>query len=346
MSQPPGPPPEPTDDERRRLFADMLAIRQMDERFDVLVRTGKVSIMTPADGHEAAHVGIAHAVRPGVDWVFPYYRDQGLLLALGVPPAELFGQMLATQADPGRGRQTPTHTMSRAHRVFSMSSPIGSHLPVAVGAAMALERREPGAAVVCTFGDGATSTGDFHGALTLAGVERAPIVFVCENNRYAISVPLERQSPAQTIAAKAAGYGMPGERIDGHDPVLVWRAVGAALDRARAGRGPSLLELDLYRFGAHSSSDDDSRYRDPAEVEARREENPVARGRRDLEARGLWTEAWERGVADHWGRIMDDAIARAEAAGAMPPETMFDQVFSTEPWHLAEQRRRLTQDLD
>ena len=346
MSSPTGTLPEPTGDERRRLFAAMLAIRQMDERFALLVRTGRSSIMTPVAGHEAAHVGMARALRRGVDWLFPYYRDQGLLLALGVPPVELFGQMLATQADPAKGRQTPTHTGSRPHRVFPMASPVGSHLPVGVGAAMALARREPGAAVLATFGDGATSTGDFHAALTLAGVERAPIVFACENNRYAISVPLDRQSPSATIAAKAAAYGMPGQVVDGADPVAVWRAVDGALDRARSGEGPSLLELDLYRFGAHSSSDDDTRYRDPALVEAQRESHPIDRGRRELEGGGLWSPEWEQAVLAETGRALDLAIALAERAGGIPPESMFDDVFRVEPWHLAEQRRRLTQDLD
>src|SRR5689334_22558558 len=178
-----GAPDPPADAEvLRRLQAEMLAIQALDERFAILVKTGRSSIASSAAGHEAAQVGIAAAVRRGVDWVFPYYRDHGLLLSLGVDPTLLFGQALATLADSSKGRQTPTHNGCRALRIFTMSSPVGSHLPVAVGAAIALARREPNAAVICTFGDGATSTGDFHGGLTMAGVLRAPIVFVCENN--------------------------------------------------------------------------------------------------------------------------------------------------------------------
>lgn len=327
-------------------YAAMVAIRELDRRFDALVRTGRASIMTSAAGHEAAHVGIATAVRPGVDWLFPYYRDQGLLLALGVPPVELFGQMLATQADPGKGRQTPTHTGSKACRVFPMSSPVGSHLPVAVGAAMAVARREPGAVVVCTFGDGATSTGDFHGALTMAGIEKPPIVFVCENNRYAISVPVERQCPVPSVSAKAAGYGMPGATLDGLDVSAVHDGVAAAIERARDGGGPTLLELDLYRFAPHSSSDDDSRYRAADEVERRRGSDPIHRCRVALEAAGLWTEEKERDLIATIRATQGKALAAAEAADPIPPHWMFDDVFSTEPWHLAQARRRLERELD
>src|SRR5439155_10094920 len=213
------------DAELRRIYRAMVAIQQLDQRFAILVGTGKASITAAAAGHEAAQVGIGYAIRREVDWVFPYYRDQGLLLTLGVPAVELFGQMLATRADPTKGRQTPTHMQCKRLRIFSMSSPVGSHLPVAVGAAMALARREPGAAVVCSFGDGATSTGDFHGGLTMAAVQRAPIVFLCENNQYAISVGLEEQIGSETIAAKAVAYGMPGQLVDGLDVLAVRQAV-------------------------------------------------------------------------------------------------------------------------
>jgi len=338
--------PDLGDDELRRLYADMLAIQQLDERFTILVRTGKSSIMTSAAGHEAAHVGIARAIRKGVDWLFPYYRDHGLLFAYGVPPVELFGQMLATRVDPGKGRQTPTHVTCAGRRVFSMSSPVGSHLPVAVGAAMALARREPGAVVICTFGDGATSTGDFHGALTLAGVQRAPIVFVCENNRYALSVSLEDQNPGPTIASKAAGYGMPSYWMDGLDALAVGEAVATAVDAVRRGGGPALVELDLYRFGAHSSSDDDARYRTREEIERHRGRDAVIRYRRFLERRGLWTEAWETAVNEEIRSTLAAALHQATAAGAVPPQWMFDDVYAREPWHLAEQRQSLEQDLD
>jgi 2-oxoisovalerate dehydrogenase E1 component alpha subunit len=342
-----GPADPPADVELfRRLQAEMLAIQALDERLTILVKTGRSSIMTSAAGHEAAHVGIAAAVRRGVDWVFPYYRDQGLLLSLGVDPRLLFGQMLATVADSSKGRQTPTHIGCRALRIFNMSSPVGSHLPVAVGAAMALRRQEPGAAVVCTFGDGATSTGDFHGALTLAAVLAAPIVFVCENNRYAISVPVEAQSPSETIAAKAAGYGMPGHRVDGLDVLAVRDAVAQALDRARSGHGPALLELDLYRFEPHSSSDDDSRYRTRDEIDRHRPRDAVGRLRRFLESRQLVPAGWEADTVREIKTRLAAALAEADGAGAIPPQWMFDDVFADLPWHLAEQRDRLANELD
>jgi 2-oxoisovalerate dehydrogenase E1 component alpha subunit len=340
---PGAPPAEPGLD---RLLELMLEIQELDERLAILVKTGRSSIMTSASGHEAAHVGIAAAIRRGTDWLFPYYRDQGLLLALGVDPVELFGQMLATAADPGKGRQTPTHTGSRPLRIFSMSSPVGSHLPVAVGAALALARREPGAAVVATFGDGATSTGDFHGALTMAGVLRAPIVFVCENNRYAISVPLASQSPSETIAAKAVGYGMPGELVDGLDVLAVRTAVAGALDRAARGGGPSLIELDCYRYQPHSSSDDDTRYRSAEEVERERHRDAVDRYRRFLERQGRWTRAREAAALAAIRERLGLALRRADEAGAIPPQAMFDDVFAALPWHLIEQRDGLAGELD
>jgi 2-oxoisovalerate dehydrogenase E1 component alpha subunit len=324
----------------------MRAIQLLDERLALLVGTGRSSIMTSAAGHEAAHVGTAAAVRPGIDWIFPYYRDQGLLLALGIPAVELFGQMLATQADPTKGRQTPTHTGSKRLRIFNMASPVGSHLPVAVGTAMALKRREPGTVAVCTFGDGATSTGDFHGALTLAGVQQAPIVFICENNRFAISVGLEQQSPSETIAAKAPAYGMPGILVDGLDVLAVAETVRTAVERARAGGGPSLIELSLYRYRPHSSSDDDSRYRTKAEVELWQDREPVGRFRRYLESRQGWDTDWETTLTEELKTDLGEALHQAESADPIPPEWMFDDVYATPPWYLEEERDRLSQELD
>ncbi|CAA9572157.1 MAG: Branched-chain alpha-keto acid dehydrogenase, E1 component, alpha subunit [uncultured Truepera sp.] len=323
------------------MYRDLVLSRLLDEQLGKLQRLGKTSFVAPNAGHEGAHVGVAYALRAGFDWLFPYYRDHGLVLALGVPLREVFGQTLATRADPNKGRQMPAHPGSGALNVFTAASPIASHLPPAVGAALSMKLRGTGQVAVATFGEGATSEGDFHAAMNFAGVQGAPIVFVCENNGYAISVALRKQSGSETIAAKAYAYGMPGYTVDGMDALACYYVMQDAVAHAREGRGPVLVELLVYRYGAHSSADDDSAYRPREEVAAWRRRDPLGRFRRFLEARGLWEEVQERGLRDELGRTLSAALAEAEAAGSVPTEWLFDDVYAEVPDTLLEQRESL-----
>lgn len=324
-----------------RMYRDMLLARSLDERMSRLQRQGKVSFVAPSAGHEAAQVGVAHAMRAAEDWLFPYYRDVGLLLALGMPVKEFIGQAMGTRADPNRGRQMPYHAGSKALNVFTIASPIASHVAPAVGAAIAMKIRATGQVAVTSFGDGATSEGDWHAALNFAGAQGAPIVFVCENNRYAISVDFQKQTGAETIHAKAHAYGMPGYYVDGMDVLASYYVSKEAIERARAGVGPALVELLVYRYGAHSSSDDDRYYRPRAEVEAWRKRDPLARFRRFLERRTLWSEDAETEAKQEIDTELAAAQAEAENAGPVPVEWMFDDVLETVPPHLARQREEL-----
>lgn len=329
------------DEELRGIYRDLVAARMLDERLLRLQRTGKISFVAPSSGHEAPQVAAARAVNVGRDWIYPYYRDTALVLALGVPPVEIVGQMMATRADPNRGRQMPAHPGSRSLNVFTAASPIASHIAPAVGTAISMKLRGSGDAVVTTFGEGATSEGDFHAAINFAGAQGAPIVFLCQNNSYAISVGYNRQTAADSIAAKAHAYGMPGYRVDGMDVLACYFVVREALERAREGVGPSLIETIVYRYGPHSPADDDTRYRPAEEVEAWRKRDPLGRMRRFLERRGLWNEEREEALRKEIDEEQRRAVREAEESGKVPREWMFEDVYAELPEHLAEQRDSL-----
>jgi 2-oxoisovalerate dehydrogenase E1 component alpha subunit len=325
----------------RRFYRDMLAARLLDERLVRMQRGGKTSFSAPAAGHEAAQVGIAHAMIAKRDWLFPYYRDSGLIMALGVPALEIIGQSVATRADPNKGRQMPAHPGSGEYKVFTVASAIASHIAPATGAAISMKLQDSGEVVVTTFGDGATSEGDFHAGINFASVQGAPIVFACQNNRYAISVDYHKQTASENIAVKAKAYGMPGYLVDGMDVLASYFVMKEAIERARSGHGPALVELTVYRYGPHSSADDDSRYRPKEEVERWKRRDPIMRYRRFLERRGLWDEAWEEELQATLKEGLAEAADQAEEAGKVPTEWMFDDVYAEPLWNILEQRREL-----
>jgi len=325
----------------QRFYRDMLASRLLDERLSTLQRLGKVSFIAPAAGHEAAQVALAQAVTVGVDWLFPYYRDSALVLALGIPAREIVAQSMATKADPNKGRQMPAHFGSKAINLFAVASPIASHLAPAVGTAISIKLTGSEQVVIASFGEGATSEGDFHAAINFAGVQGAPIVFVCQNNRYAISVDYHKQTAAETIAAKAVAYGMPGYLVDGMDVLASYFVLHEAIARARAGHGPALVELQVYRYGPHSSADDDARYRPREEVEAWRRRDPLKRLARFLERRGLYSESWESELRAELSEQLAQAAKEAEQAGPVPTDWLFDDVYAEPLPHLVAQRAEL-----
>ncbi|MBO1436341.1 thiamine pyrophosphate-dependent dehydrogenase E1 component subunit alpha [Meiothermus sp. CFH 77666] len=329
----------------QRFYRDMLAARILDEKLVILIRTGKTSFIAPHAGHEGAQVAIAHALQKGHDWLFPYYRDMGLVLAMEVPLVEIFGQTLGNAADPAKGRQMPSHPGSKSLNIFTVCSAIASHVPPAAGAAISMKLRGTGQVAICTFGDGATSEGDWHAGINFAAVQGAPAVFVCENNRYAISVNISKQTASENIAVKAHAYGIPGYYVDGLDVLASYFVMKEAIERARAGHGPSLVELVVHRFGAHSSADDDSRYRSREELAAERQQDPLLRYQRFLEKEGLWDAQWANELRIELAKEQEAALQEALQAGEPDPLQMFDDVYAARPWHLEEQRRLVMDEL-
>ncbi|PSP87824.1 pyruvate dehydrogenase (acetyl-transferring) E1 component subunit alpha [Halobacteriales archaeon QS_4_69_34] len=320
-------------DDARALLTDMLRARAFDERALALQRRGWMSGYPPFRGQEAVQVGAARALEEG-DWLFPTYRSNALQVARGVPMSDL----LAFR------RGHPEYVSDHAIPNFPQAVPIATQLPHAVGAGMAAARRAAEHAVLCDFGDGATSEGDFHEALNFSGVFDAPVVFLCENNGWAISLPRKRQTASATIAGKAAAYGIEGVRVDGNDPLAACEVVGEALDRARDGE-PTLIEALTYRQGAHTTSDDPGRYRrDDPDLPAWRARDPVERFVEYLDERGIIGEEFVANARETADAELDEAIERAEAITESGPGELFEHVYATLPPALERQRETLRAD--
>jgi 2-oxoisovalerate dehydrogenase E1 component alpha subunit len=307
----------------------MLRAREVDDRLWLLSRQGRVHFVITSAGHEAAQVGCALAVRAGHDYVVPYYRDMALCMALGQTAGDTLLHAMGRHADPSSGgRQMFGHFSSRRLRIVSGSSSVGSHLVHAVGLALAFRARgETDIAAMTLFGEGATAEGAWHEALTIAGIHRLPVVFVCENNQYAISVPHRLEVPVADVAAKAAGYGMPGVVVDGNDLFAVYEAAGAAMELARAGGGPTLLECKTYRLRPHSNADDDRKYRSAEEVEEWRARDPIARLERYLLEHELAAQPEIDELRAAVRAEVDRATDEAAAAPEPPPESMFEHLY-------------------
>jgi pyruvate dehydrogenase E1 component alpha subunit/2-oxoisovalerate dehydrogenase E1 component alpha subunit len=323
---------------RLEMFRHMLRVRRLEERLAALQRRGELGFFGSTWGQEAVPVAAAFAVAPE-DWVFPALREGAVMLVRGFPLASYLAQMFGSARDVQKGRQMPSHQASRSVRQVSWSSSIGTQLPHAVGMALAAARAGDGALALAFLGEGATSTPDFHAALNFAGVFRARVVFVCQNNQYALSVPARRQTLAECFALKGRAYAVPGRRVDGNDALAVYAAVREGASRARAGLGPTLVECVTYRRGPHSSSDDPTRYRSAAEEAAWAERDPLARLRRHLVLEGALGPAHEAELAAELDRELDAALALARADPPPARETLFDDVYARRPWNLAEQAR-------
>lgn len=320
-----------------RAFEGMLTVRVIDERMLMLQRQGRIAFYGAATGQEAAIVGSGLALEPQ-DWVFPALREVGVALLRGYSLQDLAHQLFGTRDDILKGRQMPCHYSDRRVRHVSWSSCVGNQVPQAVGVALAARYVGDPVVVMAYLGDGATSEGDFHVAMNFAAVFRAPVVFFCQNNHWAISVPVTRQTASKTIAIKAVAYGMEGVRVDGNDLLAVYQVTRRAVEKARTGGGPTFIEAFTYRMGAHSTSDDPSRYRDPEEVERWRSRDPIERFRRYLIWKGLWDADREQALVQ---RIRDDLMAAIQKAESTPPppvESLFEDVYATPPRHLREQQ--------
>lgn len=311
------------------LYRLMLLTRALDDRIWALNRQGKVGITAPCRGQEAAQVGCGSAFDRQRDIFLPYYRDLGLLVALGYDARQLLLDALGKADGPfTAGRQMPFHWTARSPRMLSPSSCVGTQLPHAVGAALASRLRGEHAVTLVTFGDGATSKADFHQALTFAAVWKLPVVFYCENNQYAISVPLARQMATPDVASKAAAYGIVGWSVDGNDVLAVYAAARRAIEHALGGQGPVLLEARTYRLRPHTSNDDDSHYRTREEVEAWRERDPLERYRALLERDGVLDAGTAAALAAAVEREVDAAERVALAAPEPAPDTALDHLYA------------------
>ncbi|TMA28091.1 MAG: thiamine pyrophosphate-dependent dehydrogenase E1 component subunit alpha [Deltaproteobacteria bacterium] len=323
-----------------RLYREMVRLRTLDERMMTLQRQGRVGFYGAATGQEAATLASAIALEPS-DWIFPALREGGAMLLRGFPLVPYLCQIFGNSGDETKGRQMPSHMASKSVNQVSWSSCIGTQLPQAVGAAMAARIKGDRTVIAAYLGDGATSEGDFHVAMNFAGVFKAPVVFICQNNHWAISVPTAKQTASESIAIKAQAYGFSGVKVDGNDAVAVYLAVKEAVDKARTGGGPSLIECETYRIGAHSSSDDPTRYRDEKEVEEWKKRDPLDLFRGRLQSWGMWRATDEDALRARVLEEVNAAIAEAEKKPDPARESLFDDVYAVMPWTLREQREEM-----
>lgn len=324
-------------EEALRLYRLMVLNRAVDERMITLQRQGRIGFYIGSIGEEATVLGTACAMEEH-DWIFPCYREHGAALARGMPLVSFICDLLGNGGDVMKGRQMPCHEAWRPGRFTSISSPIATQVPQAVGAAWAARLKGEDMVAVTYFGEGATSANDFHTGMNFAAVRKVPVVFVCRNNGWAISVPRERQTASETIAQKAIGYGMHGERVDGNDLLAVVAATRRARARAAAGEGPTLLECVTYRVEGHSTSDDPRAYRPAELVEPWRKKDPILRMRRHLRHRGLLDEEADARLRDEVREEIQRALKEAEAFPQKPPlETLFGDVYAEPLWQQREQ---------
>lgn len=318
-----------TDDDVLRMYEQILLTRMIDERTWILNRMGKVHFLVSAQGQEAAQIGSAFALRPKIDWALPYYRDLGVVLTLGMTPEEIFLGMFAKATDPSSGgRQMPSHWGHKGLNIFTGGSPVATQLPHATGVAYGAKLKGDDIVVWTSLGEGSTSKGDAHEAMNFAGVHKLPVIFCVENNGYAISVPQEKQMAIEDVADRAAGYGFPGVVVDGMNPFEVYKATKEAVERARAGEGPTLIEAKVYRFTPHSSDDDDRSYRSRDEVDEWREKDPVRFMRAYVIGHGLMTEEEAEALAKRLEARIDAAVEYAEAAPDPRPEDLTAHVYA------------------
>ncbi len=318
-------------------YRHMRRLRMLDARMIVLQRQGRVGFYGACTGQEAVPIA-AGLVANEHDWVFPALREQSVMLVRGFPLRDFVAQVFGNGADILKGRQMPSHQSGRRVHQVSWSSCIGPQIPQAVGAAWAMKLRKDSAIAFGFTGDGATSQPDFHAAMNFAAVFDVPVVLVCQNNHWSISVPTSRQTASKTIAVKARAYGMRGVRVDGNDVLAVHKVLSEAAERARHGGGPTFVEAVTYRIGAHSTSDDPTRYRSDAEVESWKRKDPVDRLAKHLRKLGLVDDASEAKLDEELGAEIGAVVKEVEAAPPPPRGSLFDDVYSEPTWNLREQQ--------
>ncbi len=315
----------------RELYRRMLLSRTLDLRAWTLSRQGRAHFVITSRGHEAAEVGSAFGLERGRDWICPYYRNLALAVGVGMTAREIMLSIFAREGDPSsNGRQLPMHFSHARWRIISGSSVVSTQIPHAVGLALSAKLSGEPVVAVAYFGEGGSSKGDFHEGVNFAAVHRLPVIFFCENNGYAISVPQHLQMAIEDVATRATSYGITGMVVDGNDPIAVALAVREARTRALAGEGPTLIEAKVYRFTPHSSDDDDRLYRSREEVEEAIAHDPLPAFQRRLCALGVLDEITSRAIQSDVVAEVDEAVEFADSAPHPAPSDMLRHVFAEE----------------
>lgn len=309
----------------------MLLARRLDERAWVLHRQGKIAFHISGIGQEAAQVGAAFALRRGEDWVTPYYRDLALMLCLGYTPRDFMLALMGKKGEPTSGaRQMPSHWSMRKMNAVSLSAPVATQNPHAVGIGLGIKMRKQDNVVLTTLGEGSTAQGEWYEAVNWAAIHKLPVIFLVENNQYAISEPTHRQMAVSSAADKACGMGLRGISVDGTDVFAVYHVMAEAVEQARAGKGPTLIEAKMYRITPHSSDDDDRTYRSREEVEEAKKNDPLLVVRRVLEGEGLIDQAKVDEFETRAKEMVDEAVLFAEKADYPSIEEVMHPVYAEE----------------
>jgi len=312
------------------MYRQMVLCRVLDERIWMLNRQGKAAIMASAQGHEAAQIGSVFALRKNQDQFYVYYRDLAVLLAAGMTAEEIMLGFLAKEGEPLSGaRQFPTHGAYPEYGIVNLSNVVSTQIPQAVGAALAARMRGEDTVVITYFGDGGASVGDCHEAMNFASIYKLPVVFFCENNKYAISVPLSKQMAVDSVATRAEGYNMPGVVIDGCDIVAVYEATCEAARHARSGGGPTLIEAMVERYMPHTTDDDDSLYRSREELEEARKRDPLPLLREQLMRLGVLTKEMDKTFSEMAKYEVNIATDVVEAAPYPETDSFYDHIYAS-----------------
>jgi pyruvate dehydrogenase E1 component alpha subunit len=321
--------PKLSNEELDKMFRLMVLTREFDRKALSLQRQGRIFTYAPVEGQEGAQIGIGTATKKE-DRMFPSYREHGIAFSRGADLVKFWMAWMGVEGviPPESGD-------------FPIAIPIGSQALHAAGAGWAAQILKQKHVCVTFFGDGATSEGDVHEGMNFAGVKKAPVIFICQNNQYAISVSRKLQTGSETIAQKALAYGFPGVQIDGNDVLAAYVAMKEARERAVAGNGPTLIECITYRFGPHTTADDPTKYRDKAEEEEWRKRDPFVRFRLYLKSKGIWSEDYEQKVVAEVKERVEKAFAEAEATVKVEPQDLFRNVYTVMPEHLKEQMEYL-----
>ncbi|MEM0128180.1 MAG: thiamine pyrophosphate-dependent dehydrogenase E1 component subunit alpha [Thermoplasmatales archaeon] len=312
--------------------------RILDLRITGAQRQGIIGFHVPAEGQEIIQVAIGMLAEKD-DVIYNYYRDLALLLQRGVPISMIYDQLLGNSEDLQKGRQMPDHFSFKEYNFSTVQSPVGTHLPLAVGAAYALRYQKKKGIVITTFGDGATSTSDFHAALNFASVFNLPVLFVCENNGWAISMPVERQTRVE-IYKKGGAYGIPGKRVDGNDLISSLAGLSEALSYVRSGYGPYLLEAVTYRIGPHSTSDDPKKYR-VDEITDGSQKDPITRLENLLLSMGIVDQNFIKKTKEDAKKEVDSVLEERASIPPIDPKSILDDVYEKPHWIQEEERREL-----
>src|SRR3954469_140851 len=319
-------------DELLEMYRLMVIARAVDERMWILNRAGKIPFVISGQGHEGAQVGLAFALQQGKDWMVTYYRSVASLMTFGMSPREIMLAQFARGVDPSSGgRQMPGHYGIKDRNILSVSSPVATQILHATGIAWATKLRKQDVVTITYLGEGSSNQGDFHEALNFAGVHQLPVVYVIENNGYAISVPTSLQSAVEDIAIRGAGYNMPGVIVDGADVLNCYAEGRAAIDRARNGQGPTLIEAKVTRLTAHSSDDQQTKYRPAEEMESEKARDPLPRFRDQLREAGMLDAEMEAAMTADSRKVVEDATEWAEAQAEPDPATGQQNVYANEP---------------